>query len=345
MILVLGADGYLAAEYLSEYDGVGVDNFSKRRILETHNIKPLYTHDSRPMKVMDVKSIGPLIRELKPAAVIHLGEIASAPYSMEHPNYTIRNNLGGTLALIHAVKDFSPQTHIVKLGTLGQFGTPGVKIPEGLFDLTIEDRTTKALFPKSPYSWYHLSKVFDTEALMFASKLYGLRVTDLQQGFVYGSTNSRFCYDGVWGTVLNRFLVQAIAGHPLTVYGEGGQTRGMINIKDTVKCLNLAVENPPKEGEYKSINQLTEFMSVKQLANLVKEAGDEIGLKVKIESIPNPRVEKESHFYDLEYKTMKDYGLKPVLLTKSILQEQLELLMQYKQNIIIDQILPRVAWR
>jgi UDP-sulfoquinovose synthase len=289
-------------------------------------------------------SIEGLIKRLKPEVIIHLAEQPSAPYSMssrETAMDTINNNLQGTLNIIYAVRDHSPDTHIIKLGTMGEYGCPNVPIPEGWFDCEYKGRKDRMLFPKNPHSMYHLSKVFDSDALAFACKTWGLRVTDLNQGFVYGSNGkSRYCYDGMFGTVLNRFIVQAVAGIPLTVYGKGGQKRGFIHINDSCQCLALAADNPPGPGEFRVANQITQWMSVNELAQSVAEIS---GCDIK--SIENPRQEKEEHYYEVEHQVLLEMGLKPQFLNDFLIAEQLELVRYYKDNIKLDQVYPKVKWR
>ena len=352
MILVLGSDGYIGYEY-SNNEVEQIDNCYKRRLLEQLNITPLNKQVLRDTIFMvDMASsneVNNMIRELQPDTIIHLAENPSAPYSMKTASTgreTINNNVQGTMNLIYAVRDYSPDSHIIKLGSMGTYGCPNVEIPEGWFDLEYKGREDRLLFPSTPHSIYHLSKVMDSQALSFACRMWGLRVTDLHQGFVHGvnlDDPSRFCYDDIFGTVLNRFMVQAVAGIPLTVYGKGGQTRGLIHIKDTIQCLNLATENSPKPGEYRVVNQLTEWMSINDIAQLVKSAGIRHGLRVTIDHIKNPRIEKEDHFYKVEHKVMKDYGYKGNFLTTDVISETMDWIKDFDIN--ENQILPGVKWK
>lgn len=354
MILILGSDGYIGTHYTHKTGFIGVDSLYKRTLMSALNIKPLFSVEANLTKKVDISKYGQiasLIAKYKPDAVVHLAENPSAPYSMRghlEGAEVIDNNLHSTLSLIYAVRDYSPETHIIKLGTMGQYGCPNVKIPEGWFDCQIEGRTDRLLFPRTPHSIYHLSKAFDSDALAFACRVWGLKVTDLQQGFVHSlipEAHARFSYDAEFGTVLNRFMIQAIAGHPLTVYGKGGQTRGVLHIQDTLQCLDLAIENTPKAGEYRVINQLTEWKSINDFADLVKKAGHLMGFDTVIDHIDNPRVEKEEHFYEVDHQTLKDYGLKPHLLTVDMICETMEYLAQFRENINTDYILPQVRWR
>ena len=360
MNIILGADGYIGAELSYQIEAHVVDNYYKRNLLQSLEIKPLYktpflyTRGFERAENPDIASYCKaeyLINRYKPDIVIDLSEQPSAPYSMINPDTgidTIRNNLMGTLNLIYAIRDYSPHTHLIKLGTMGQFGTPNFQIEEGFMDIEHKGRKDTIPVPTNPYSIYHLSKAYDSEALRFACNVWGLKVTDLQQGFVHSLVNydepTRFCYDGIFGTALNRFMIQAIAGHPLTVYGEGGQTRGILHLQDTIQCIKLAMENPPEEGEYRVANQLTEWKSINELAGLVSEAAQRHGIRTHVEHYRNPRKEKESHYYKVTHKVMEDYGLKPHLLTVDMIAETMEFLKQYKENIEVDQILNSPRW-
>lgn len=346
MILLLGSDGYIGKEFLAKYDALGVDSLYKRDLLDHLNIPSLYPvtlSDKDRLVDATEEYLSEMIGHYKPDTIIHLAEQPSAPYSMRDVVSgieTVMNNVLSTLNIIMAVKEHSPDTHIIKLGSMGTYGTPEVTIPEGWFDCTYKGRSARMLFPSTPHSLYHTSKVCDSQLLAFACRVWGLRVTDLHQGFVYGSNGlSRFCYDEMFGTVLNRFIVQAVAGIPLTVYGEGGQTRGMIHINDTVNCLQLAHEHPPEPGEYRVANQLTQWMSVNELAQIVREVTD-----CKIDHMKNPRKEKENHFYEVEFKVMEDYGLEPQLLCHGEIQKMVDLVTEHKKNINPSIIQPKTRW-
>lgn len=356
-VLICGADGYIGAEFIEQtkLDCVILDNYYKRGLLDFHHITPLYpvpylqerklNFFHYPRDMGNYQALSKLLKKEQPDAIIHLAEQPSAPFSMRgraEATETIQNNLMGTLNLIYAVRDFCPKAHIIKLGTMGEYGCPNVPIPEGWFDCEYRGRKDRLLFPKTPHSMYHLSKVFDSDALAFACRMWGLRVTDLNQGFVYGlntENRSRFCYDAEFGTVLNRFVVQAVKGLPLTVYGEGGQTRGFIHVDDSIQCLHLAIENPPDKGEFRVINQLTEWASINYLAELVQMATD-----CQIEHIENPRIEKEEHFYEVEHKTMLDYGFRPKYLHQNVVEEMVDIVKHYEDNININLVYPTVRW-
>ena len=293
-----------------------------------------------------------------PDAVVHFAEQRAAPYSMidrEHAVFTQTNNVVGTLNLLFALKDLRPDCHLVKLGTMGEYGTPNIDIEEGFIEIQHKGRRDVLPFPKQPGSFYHLSKVHDSHNIMFCCRIWDLRATDLNQGVVYGTVTdeidrhpgliNRFDYDDVFGTALNRFCVQAAIGHPLTVYGRGGQTRGFLDIRDTVRCVELAILHPPRGGEYRVFNQFTEQFSVKDLAEKIRAAGDKLGLDVCVDTVPNPRVEREEHYYNAAHTRLLDLGLEPHYLSDSLLDSLLNIAVRHRDRVREDVILPRVDWR
>ncbi len=299
-----------------------------------------------------------MFREFQPEAVVHYGEMPSAPYSMkdrEHAVFTQTNNVVNTLNVLFAIEAFAPDAHLVKLGTMGEYGTPNIDIEEGFITIEHKGRSDTLPFPKLPGSFYHLSKVHDSHNIHFACRVRGLRATDLNQGVVYGIETeetalderlaTRFDYDDVFGTALNRFCVQAVIGHPLTVYGKGGQTRGYLNIVDTLRCVELAVTHPAEAGEFRVFNQFTEQFSVQQLAEHVQKAGAEVGLKVAVDPIENPRVEMEEHYYQATHTKLLDLGLEPHLLSETLIESMFSAIERHKDRVILDHILPRDRWR
>ena len=309
-ILVLGGDGYLGwptALYLSNkgHEVGVVDNCARRMYdfeMGVDSLVPIAQLQRRVQVWKEVSGkemscwVGDLVdpdfthrvvKEFRPEAIVHFAEQRSAPYSMidqKHAVYTQHNNVINTLNVLYAIMDVDPSIHLVKLGTMGEYGTPNIDIEEGFIEITHKGRTDVLPFPKNPHSFYHLSKVHDSHNIQFACRVWGLRSTDLNQGVVYGQETdetvqhpellTRFDYDGVFGTVLNRFVVQAVSGHPLTVYGKGGQTRGTLDIRDTLACIELACMNPAEQGEYRVFNQFTESFSVLDFANMVADAFD-----------------------------------------------------------------------
>jgi len=380
-ICVLGGDGYCGwatALYLSEkgHTVSVVDNFIRRQWdfeLGAQTLTPIQPLSDRlrVWKELTGKSIQQFIGDLndyeflsgviedfQPEAVVHFAEQRSAPYSMidrKHAIFTQVNNVVGTLNLLFALKELQPDCHLVKLGTMGEYGTPNIDIEEGYIRINHNGRSDLLPFPKQPGSFYHLSKVHDSHNMMFACRIWGLRATDLNQGVVYGTVTdevvldealiNRFDYDDVFGTVLNRFCVQAAAGHPLTVYGKGGQTRGFLDIRDTVRCIELACLNPAKPGECRVFNQFTEQFSVLELAELVRTAGQKLGMQVEIEHMPTPRVESEEHYYNAKHSRLIDLGLQPHYLSDSLLDSLMNIAIRYQDRIDTSLFLPQVQWR
>jgi len=377
-ILVLGGDGYLGwptALYLSRRGHrVGiVDNFARRaydleigvdslvpivnlqrRVRRWHEISDL-SIDVFVGDLTDAAFVSETLASFEPEAVVHFAEQRSAPYSMidrKHAVYTQVNNVAGTLNLLYAIAEQNRDIHLVKLGTMGEYGTPNIDIEEGYIEITHRGRTDVLPYPKQPGSFYHLSKVHDSANIMFACRIWGIRATDLNQGIVYGhqteetalhpDLTTRFDYDGVFGTVLNRFCVQAVTGHPLTVYGAGGQTRGLLNILDTLACVELALLHPADPGEFRVFNQFTESLSVQEMADLV--VANYSGHAV-IEHSQDPRVEKEDHYYRAAHTKLLDLGLVPHLLTSPVIQSVLAEADRYKANVDPAAIRPTVEWR
>jgi UDP-sulfoquinovose synthase len=299
-----------------------------------------------------------VITETRPEAIVHYGEQPSAPFSMANREQAVETqytNVIGTLNLLFFIRDQVPDCHLVKLGTMGEYGTPNIDIEEGFIQIEHKGRTDTLPFPKMPGSLYHLSKVHDSHNIHFACRVWGLRSTDLNQGVVYGietdettrdeRLGTRFDYDEWFGTVLNRFCVQAVVGHPLTVYGKGGQTRGFLNIRDTLQCVELAVENPPEAGEYRVFNQFTESFSVGELADLVQRSAAEIGIESEINHLDNPRVEAEEHYYNPVHTKLLDLGLKPTYLGEELVESMLHALERHKHRVIDAAIDPKTQWK
>ncbi len=380
-VLVIGGDGYCGwatALYLSErgHDVAIVDSLVRRHWDLTlgvdtltpiasiqHRVKHWNEKTGRKMElfvgcITDYPFVRDVLTKFEPEAIVHFGEQRSAPYSMidrDHAVMTQRDNVTGTLNLLFAMHDLCPDTHLVKLGTMGEYGQPNIDIEEGYITIKHNGREDRLPYPMQPGSFYHLSKVHDTHNIRFACKIWGLRATDLNQGVVYGVLTdetanddmlvNRLDYDHVFGTALNRFCIQAAVGHPLTVYGTGGQTRGYLDIRDTVRCIEIACNNPAEKGELRVFNQFTEQFGVMQLAEMVQKAGEEAGLKVEIRPIENPRVEKESHYYNAKNTALQDLGLVPHKLSDSLLSSLLSFAIRYKDRVDRDQILPKVTWR
>jgi UDP-sulfoquinovose synthase len=380
-ILILGGDGYLGWPTAMRFSARGhdvsiVDNFSRRRWHtenSTDSLTPIASLEDRIEawrevsggreirafigSMEDPEFIDRTIDETTPDAVVHYAEQPSAPYSMRSRRAAVETqytNVIGTLNLLFAIRDKVPDCHLVKLGTMGEYGTPNIDIEEGYIEIEHKGRKDVLPYPKLPGSLYHLSKVHDSHNLHFACRIWGLRATDLNQGVVYGIETeeseaderllTRFDYDQYFGTVLNRFCVQAVIGHPLTVYGEGGQTRGFLNIRDTLQCVELAVSNPADLGEFRVFNQFTEQFSVAELAELVRRSAAERGLDVEIKSFPNPRVEAESHYYNAANTKLHDLGLEPHLLGEELVHSVLGVIERHRDRVIERAILPTTRW-
>jgi UDP-sulfoquinovose synthase len=377
-ILVLGGDGYLGwptAVHLSDcgHDVAIADNFVRRQydhelgVESLVPIEPLHTRVRAWREVTglelttfvgdltDAEFTYQMIREFHPDAVVHFAEQRAAPYSMidrQHAVYTQTNNVVGTLNLLYAIAETDPSIHLIKLGTMGEYGTPNIDIEEGWLEVTHNGRSDRVLYPKRPPSFYHLSKVHDSHNIEFACRIWGLPATDLNQGIVYGQQTdetvrddrlaTRFDYDAVFGTVLNRFIILAALGQPLTVYGEGGQTRGLIDVRDTVECVRLAAEQPAKPGEYRVFNQMTESMSVLDLAKLVADLHPNA---VDVEHLDNPRVEAESHYYKVTHTGLVELGLNPHLLSDTLLTSLYAVADRYKHRVDQAALRPTVRWR
>ena len=379
-ILVLGADGYLGWPTsvdlaLDKHELLLIDNYAKRSIMSENNRAPLILNKKIESKIKILRKINKKIlfknidcsdfnkfsdafKKFKPDAVIHFAELPSAPYSMlgaKEGWKTLQNNIQSTYNLVWNVKTYRPNCHIVKLGTMGEYGTPNINIEEGWLNVKHQGRNQKFLYPRQASSLYHTSKIMDTDLIWFYLRLYGLKATDLMQGPVYGVyTNDfskenklepTFAYDDMFGTVLNRFIVQSVANTPLTVYGSGNQIRGYLNIKDTIQCIKLALKNPPKKGVLNIFNQFTEQFSVKELADKVSSALKKIELDVKIKSIKNPRIEKEKHYYNAKNSGMKKLGLKPTLLTDEVIIEMAQYVISNKKHIDNKIISPKSTWK
>jgi UDP-sulfoquinovose synthase len=379
-ILILGGDGYLGWPTALRFSAAGhevsvVDNFSRRRWHReagTDSLTPIAELEERiaawrELSGKEIRShvgavedgdfLEEVVAETQPEAVVHYGQQASAPYSMASRRNAVETqhaNVIGNLNLLFAIRDHAPDCHLVKLGTMGEYGQPNIDIEEGYIEISHRGRTDVLPYPKLPASLYHCSKVHDSTNIHFACRTWGLRATDLNQGIVYGIQTeesaaderliTRFDYDEIFGTVLNRFCLQAVIGHPLTVYGGGRQTRGFLNIRDTLACVDLAVQNPAEAGEFRVFNQFTEQFSVLELAQLVKSAGEHLGYEVEIAHVENPRVEKEDHYYNAIHTKLLDLGLEPTLLGEELVESMIHIIERHKERVIEGSIDPRTRW-
>jgi UDP-sulfoquinovose synthase len=376
-ILVLGGDGYLGwptAVHLSDcgHEVAVVDNFARRGYDHELGVRSLVPISPLPQRVQawqevsgrrigwyygdltDGEFVTRVLAEFGPEAIVHYAEQRAAPYSMidrQHAVYTQHNNVVGTLNVLFAIREVNPEIHLVKLGTMGEYGTPNIDIEEGWLQVEHNGRSDRMLYPKKPGSFYHLSKVHDSHNIEFACRIWGLRATDLNQGVVYGQQipqteadprlATRFDYDAVFGTVLNRFVIQAVLGVPLTVYGSGGQTRGLIDLRDTVECIRLACEHPADRGEFRVFNQMTEQFSVAEIAKVIATSYPG---EVELEYLDNPRVEQAEHYYHVVHTGLVELGLQPHLLSQTLIESLFDIAAAHQHRVDHTALRPTIHW-
>lgn len=381
-VFIAGIDGYLGwalGQYLVKrgHEIAGADLFLRRRWVEemgSHSATPIRPVEERLVAfkenfgqeilfkegdLRDYEFVEGFFREFKPEAIVHFGEMPSAPYSMvdvDHAAFTQTNNIVGTLNILYAMRDVCPGAHLVKLGTMGEYGTPNIDIPEGSFTIEYRGRKDTLPFPRQAGSWYHQTKVHDSHNIIFACKIWGLRSTDIMQGVVFGTRIpemgdderllTRFDFDQSFGTAVNRFCAQAAIGHSLTPYGKGHQRRGFLPLRDSMQCLTLAIENPPEEGEYRVFNQFEEVYDIYELAEKVKRVGDRLGMKVEIRRLENPRMELEEHYYNPDHKHLLDLGYEPTHDVEAEMKVMLEDLTKYRDRIeaVREVLIPDIRW-
>jgi UDP-sulfoquinovose synthase len=381
-VLITGIDGYsgwpLALHLLHRgHEVVGIDNFvTRKRVKEvgSWSATPIGSMAKRQEAVhrLTGKSIRfhkgditkypfvvDVIRGEKPDTIVHLAEQRSAPYSMIDVDHAVRTqveNLTGTLHILYAMQEASPETHLVKMGTMGEYGTPNVDIPEGFFEVDYHGKHDRLPFPRQAGSWYHWSKVFDSGDVMFATKIWNLKSTDVMQGVIYGTRTpeitddallTRFDFDETWGTALNRFAVEAVLGLPITPYGRGGQVRGFIALEDSMQSLRLAVENPAKAGEYRVFNQFDAAYTINDLAELTHRVARDLGLNPRIEHPPDPRVEAEQHYYNPIHEALPALGYKRSRNLEDVLREIFKDLIRFRRRLEARRhvVMPTVNWR
>jgi len=376
-ILVLGGDGYLGWPTALHLSALGHevavnDNFARRGYdveMGVESLIPILALDERlaawaEVSGQQIKSyvgdlceaefVHQMVRDFHPETIVHFAEQRAAPYSMisqRHAVYTQTNNVVGNLNVMYAIADIDRDIHLVKLGTMGEYGQPNIDIEEGWIEIEHNGRKDRMIYPKKPGSFYHCSKVHDSHNIEFGCRIWGLRATDLNQGVVYGADTeqtklddrlaTRFDYDAVFGTVLNRMVIQAVLGHPLTVYGNGSQTRGLINIVDTVECIRLASETPAQRGEFRVFNQMTESLSINQIAETI---ANEFPGEVTIEHVENPRVEMYDHYYNVVHTALESLGLKPTLLSTTLIDHLFDVVERYRERVDMAAIRPTVRW-
>jgi|SRR5271157_803514 len=381
-VLVTGIDGYsgwpLALHLLQRgHEVFGIDNFATRRRVNevgSWSAVPLPSFPNRQKAVKELlgKDLGFYRGDLgnyefvhnvldheKPDAIVHLAEQRSAPYSMidvHHAVTTQVENLTGTLHLLYAIRDTCPKAHLVKMGTMGEYGTPNTDIPEGFFETEFNGRRDRMPFPRQAGSWYHWSKVFDSGDVMYASKIFGIAATDVMQGVIYGIRTpemtdhrllTRFDFDETWGTALNRFIAQAVLGLPITPYGKGEQRRGFLALEDSMQSLRLALENPAAPGEYRVFNQFDAAYSVNQLAETTARVAKEFGLSPTIEHPPDPRVEQEQHYYNPLHEHLRALGYHRTRELEEVIREIFHDLIHFRRRLEARRyvVQPTVQWR
>ena len=381
-VLILGGDGYLGwpttMHFANEgHDVYAIDNLSKRKIESEYGVEPLNIikpfnervkvwnlNQKNKIKhyvsdLLNYKVLCEILEEFTPDVIIHYAEQPSAPYSMasrEKAVFTQYNNVIGNLNLLFAMKKLCPDAHLIKLGTMGEYGTPNIDIEEGWLNIEHNGRKDKVLYPKKPGSFYHLSKVHDSANIEFACRIWGLRCTDLNQGFVYGISTKEidldyenlatsFHYDSIFGTVINRFISQIASNIDMSVYGKGTQKRAFLNLIDTINCVKIAANNEPKNGEFRVFNQFTEFSSLNEMANKIKLFADENKIKAKIKHVRNPRIEEESHYYNPKNTSLISLGLKPVLFDNEQIKKIFKIVKKNINRINVDSLEPKIKWK
>ncbi len=381
-VLIAGVDGYLGwtlAQHLTKrgHEVAGADAYYRRDWVQemgsqsatpicrmTERLEAFHENMGRNLQffkgdLCDYEFTKTLFEHFQPEAIVHLGEMPSAPYSMvdvQHAVWTQTNNIVGTLNMLYLMRDVTPDAHLVKLGTMGEYGTPNVDIPEGYFELEYRGRKDVLPFPRKAGSWYHQSKVHDSNNVMMACRLWGLRATDIMQGVVYGTRIeamgddprmlTRLDFDQSFGTAINRFACQAVIGEPLTPFGKGHQKRGFLPLRDSMQCLTLAIENPPEESECRVFNQFEEVYDISELAEKVQKIGNELGLGVKIWNVENPRMELEEHYYNPDHQHLLDLGYQPTSDMDAELRVMLADLMKYRDRIEArkEALIPDIRW-
>ncbi len=355
-----GADIYLRRDWVAEMGSQSAtpirrmterleafrDNFARNLVFRKGDLR-------------DYNFVLNCFRSFEPDAIVHLGEMPSAPYSMmdeQHCTFTMMNNLIGTINILYAMKECCTNSHLVKLGTMGEYGTPNIDIPEGFFTIEYRGRSDTLPFPRQAGSWYHQTKVHDSNNIMLACRIWGLRSTDIMQGVVFGTRIdemgederlvTRFDFDQCFGTAVNRYCAQAVIGQPLSPFGKGHQRRGFLPLRDSVQCLSLALENPPKEGEYRIFNQFEDVYDVTELAQKVQRVGSNLGLKVEVRNLENPRKEMEEHYYNPDHHHLLDLGYKPSHDFEGELRIMLTDLVKYRSRIEArkEALIPDIRW-
>jgi UDP-sulfoquinovose synthase len=381
-VFIPGVDGYLGwslALHLAAagHEVAGADTFLRRQWVEemgSDSAIPILPMAERlqafkenfnqdlafyEVDLCNYDAVEAIFKEFQPEAIVHLGECPSAPYSMidvHHATWVQVNNISSTFNLLFAMRDVTPDAHLVKLGTMGEYGTPNVPIPEGFFEIEYRGRKDRLPFPRQANSFYHQSKVHGSNNIMFACKQYGTRATDIMQGVVFGTRIdamgdderllTRLDFDEAFGTAINRFSCQAVIGHPLTPYGKGHMKRGFLPLRDSMQCLTLALANPPQAGEYRVLNQFEEVYDVYELAEKVGRVAKKLGLETEVRNLENPRRELEEHYYEPDHQALLDLGYQPTHDVEAEVEVMIRDLMNHRERIEShkDALIPTVRW-
>ncbi len=381
-VFIAGVDGYLGwplSMYLIKrgHEVAGADNYYRRDWVQemgsqsatpirkmTERLEVFRENFGRNLQfskgdLTDYSFVENIFKHFKPEAIVHLGEMPSAPYSMmdvEHATWTQTNNIVGTLNILFAMRDICPDSHLVKLGTMGEYGTPNVDIPEGFFEIEYRGRKDRLPFPRQAGSWYHQSKVHDSNNVMMACRLWGVSSTDIMQGVVFGTRIdemgederllTRLDFDQSFGTAINRFCCQAVISELVSPFGKGSQKRGFMPLRDSMQCLTIAVENPPKAGEYRVFNQFEEVYDITELARKVEKVGKSLGLNVEVKNLENPRKEMEEHYFNPDHQHLLDLGYKPTHDVEKEMKIMMQDLIKYKDRIEArkEALIPDIRW-
>jgi len=385
-ILVCGCDGYIGYPLTQNllirgHKVFGVDCFHRRKMVMERGLESIipiahWYHRAKALEKLgdfqyetldiskDYSKLSKIFRDFRPEAIVNLAQQPSAPYSMidpAHASFTIRNNVQGALNLFWAMRDYAPESHVVTLGTMGEYGCPNMPIPEGFFEVEYENMTDILPFPRQTNSVYHTSKVMTSDLAWFASRVWELRITDIMQGVVYGTRTetmtapvyrTRFDVGECFGTMINRAVSCAVINHPIIVYGSGFQRRAYIQLQDSITCLTLVTENHPTDEDsihgYRVINQFDEYYSCQEIAEIVKKVAEEhFNLNVEVVNIENPRIEPEVHYYNPHHEKLYKMGWKPKKTIEEGLIEMFEDLIPFKERLLFykDKINPRIKWR
>jgi len=381
-VLICGVDGFLGwslALHLSElgHEIAGLDNFARRewvREVGSASGIPIATMPERlqayrekfgrelkfvPADMLQYGVLEKFLQDFQPDGIVHFGEMPSAPYSMmdvKHATFTQRNNVEGSLNLLFAMRDVCPGASLVKLGTMGEYGTPNIDIPEGDFEIEYRGRKDTLPFPCQPGSFYHLSKLHDTNNMRFACRVWNLRVTDIMQGVIYGTKipvmdsdsrlRTRWDCDGAFGTAIHRFCAQTVLGEPITLYGAGTQRRGFIPLADAMRCFTLVLENPPEPGQYRAFNQFENPYTLKDLAVLIQEVYSEFAIPSKLVHLANPRAEQEEHYYNPDRQGLLKLGYAPSEDVEGAVREMLIDLLAHREQLekCRAALIPTIRW-